>query len=44
MTGISIIIVTSGQNDTELNQIIDSVEKLLIPNYERSIKKVVRAS
>lgn len=34
MTGISIIIVTSGQNDTSLNQIIDSVEKLSIPNYE----------
>jgi len=34
MTGISIIVVTSGRNDAGLNQIIDSVEALSIPNYE----------
>ncbi len=34
MTGISIIVVTSGNNDTGLNQIIDSIELLSIPNYE----------
>ena len=34
MTGISIVIVTSGTNDTGLNQIIDSIEKLSIPNYQ----------
>ena len=34
MTDISIVIVTSGNNDAGLNQIIDSIEILSIPNYE----------
>jgi hypothetical protein len=34
MTGISFIIPTSGTNDDGLNQIIDSIEALLIPQYE----------
>ena len=34
MTAISIVIVTSGSNDVGLNQIIDSIEVLSIPEYE----------
>jgi hypothetical protein len=34
MTGISFVIVTSGTNDQSLNQIIDSIEALSIPEYE----------
>ena len=34
MTGISFIIPTSGTNDAGLNQIIDSIESLSIPQYE----------
>ena len=34
MTGISFIIPTSGTNDQSLNEIIDSIESLNIPEYE----------
>jgi len=34
MSGISIIVVTSGKDDQRINQIIDSIEVLNIPEYE----------
>ena len=34
MTGISFIVVTSGSNDNGLNEVIDSIEVLSIPEYE----------
>ena len=34
MTGISFIVVTSGTNDDVVNQLIDSIEVLAMPEYE----------
>ena len=34
MTGISFVIVTSGNNDDSINQIIDTIEHNNIPEYE----------
>jgi hypothetical protein len=34
MTGISFVVATGGKNDASINQIIDSIEALHIPQYE----------